>query len=217
LTVLARSRSLDLDQEALMAVPAYPLAHEEDGGDWPAQGEWTYEDYLRLPDDGNRYEVIRGVLYVTPSPGLEHQFAAGQVTRHFVAFVSDNQLGMVFPAPFDVRLPHGIGTPVQPDLVVFLAGNEPRVGPTREHVPDLVLEILSPSTRRRDLTTKMDAYRDAGVPEYWLVDPSSRTVVVHVLKKGEYAELIRGGAGDEVWSSVMPGFRVRVDDLFVQG
>jgi hypothetical protein len=132
-----------------MAVPAYPLAHEEDRGDWPAQGEWTYEEYLRLPDDGNRYEVIRGVLYVTAAPGLAHQFAAGEVTRHFVTFVHDNRLGMVFPAPFDVRLPRGIGTPVQPDLVVFLAGNEPRVGPTMEQVPDLVLEILSPSTRRR--------------------------------------------------------------------
>ncbi|HEV2845197.1 MAG TPA: Uma2 family endonuclease [Thermoanaerobaculia bacterium] len=198
-----------------MAVPAYPLRSEEGGGNWPAQGAWTYEDYLRLPDDGNRYEVIRGVLYVTAAPSIEHQFAAGQVTRHFVAFVSDNRLGLVFPAPFDVRLPHGIGTPVQPDLVVFLSGNEPRRGSTSEHVPDLVLEILSPSTRRRDLTTKLEAYRDAGIPEYWIVDTKSRSVVVYVLGEGRYTELVRGGVGDSVHSSVLPGFRLKVDDLFL--
>jgi Uma2 family endonuclease len=198
-----------------MAVPAYPLRSEEGGGNWPAQGAWTYEDYLRLPDDGNRYEVIRGVLYVTAAPSLEHQFAAGQVTRLFVGFVSDNGLGMALPAPFDVRLPHGIGTPVQPDLVVFLAGNEPRVGPTMEHVPDLVLEILSPSTRRRDLTTKLAAYQDARIPEYWVVDTRDRTVVVFVLEPGKgYTERCRGGVGETVGSSVLPGFRVEVAGLF---
>ena len=115
-------------------------------------------------------------------------------------------------------LPTGIATPVQPDVMFFRKGNEPRWGSSNyEGVPDLIAEILSPSTRRRDQTIKMDAYRDAGVPEYWLVDPAAQTVVVYVLDQGKYAELVRGGAGDEVWSFVIPSFRVRVDDLFVQG
>src|SRR5690349_11704955 len=72
LTFLPRTGSLKAE-EALMAQPAYKFPTEKDGPGWPAQGEWTYEDYLRLPEDGNRYEVIRGVLYVSPAPLPEHQ------------------------------------------------------------------------------------------------------------------------------------------------
>jgi Uma2 family endonuclease len=145
-----------------MAVPAYPLAHGEDSGDWPAPGEWTYEDYLRLPEDGNRYEVIRGVLYVTPAPIPRHQFAVLKLGRFFDEFVSDNDLGVVLAAPMDVKLPFGIAEPVQPDIVVFLKGNEPRWELSYyQGVPDLIVEVLSPRTRRRDRTVKMDAYRDA--------------------------------------------------------
>ncbi|HEY9421742.1 MAG TPA: Uma2 family endonuclease [Thermoanaerobaculia bacterium] len=134
------------------------------------------------------------------------------------AFVRERDLGLVLTAPVGVTLPAGIATPVQPDILFFRKGNEPRWESSNyEGVPDLIAEVLSLSTRRRDRTIKMDAYRDAGVPEYWLVDPGARTVMVYVLEKGKYAELVRGGAGDEAWSSVIPGFRVRVDDLFVQG
>jgi Uma2 family endonuclease len=216
LTVLARSRSLELDQEALMAVPAYPLSSEDDRGDWPAQGEWTYEDYLRLPDDGNRYEVIRGVLYVTPAPIPKHQLAVVKLVRFFDVFVSDNDLGVVLAAPIDVKLPLGIANPVQPDVVVFLKGNEPRWEMSYyQGTPDLIVEVLSPGTRRRDRTIKMDAYRDVGVPEYWLVDPDARTVAVFVLEPGTgYTERCRGGVGETVGSSVLPGFRLEVAGLF---
>ena len=199
-----------------MAVPAYPLRSEEGRGNWPAQGAWTYEDYLRLPADGHRYEVIRGVLYVTAAPIPRHQFAVLKLGRFFDEFVFDNGLGVVLAAPMDVRLPSGIADPVQPDVVVFLKGNEPRWELSYyQGVPDLVAEVLSPSTRRRDRTIKMDAYRDAGVPEYWLVDPDARTVVVYVLEPGKgYTERCRGGVGETVGSSVLPGFRVEVAGLF---
>ena len=199
-----------------MAVPAYPLAHEEDRGDWPAPGEWTYEEYLRLPDDGNRYEVIRGVLYVTAAPRWEHQDAGSELELRFRLFVRKRRLGVVVRAPFDVRLPSGISDPVQPDLVFFRKGNTPRPGShTFEGVPDMVVEILSPGTYHRDHTVKLPAYEEAGVPECWLVDPGARTVVVYVLAAGRYVELVRGGVGDSVRSSVLPGFRVKVGDLFV--
>lgn len=73
---------------------------------------------------------------------------------------------------------------------------------------------LTVLTRRRDQTVKLEAYRDAGVPEYWLVDPTARTVVGYVLEKGRYAELIRGGEKDVVWSAVVPGFRLKIRSLF---
>jgi len=201
-----------------MTEPAIPriLPHREDGAKWPIQGRWTYEDYLRLPDDGNRYEVIRGHLYVTAAPVYLHQFAVLKLGRFFDEFVYDRELGVVLSAPFDVKLPFGIASPVQPDVLVFLSGNEPRPGDKNfEGVPDLVIEVLSPATRRRDLRTKLEAYRDAGVAEYWLVDPDARTAVVYILEKGKgYTELCRGGEGERVRSSVLPGFDLAVADLF---
>jgi Uma2 family endonuclease len=198
-----------------MTEPAYVLPRQDDGQSWPQQGEWTYEDYLRLPDDGQRYEVIRGFLYVTASPTYKHQYVAGRFYRQVDAFVEDHRLGVVLMAPFDVLLPFGIGTPVEPDVVFFRAGNEPHwEAKNFQGVPDLVAEVLSPKTRRRDQKVKLEAYRDAGVPEYWMLDPDSRRVVVHVLRSRTYAELCRGGIDDEVWSSVLPGFRLKVVSLF---
>ena len=199
-----------------MAQPAYKFPEEKDGPGWPAQGEWTYQDYLRLPEDGNRYEVIRGVLYVSPAPLPEHQYTALEFTVCLRSFVREQDLGIVYTAPLDVVLPAGIANPVQPDVMFFRKGNEPRRGTVFEGVPDLIAEALSPGTSRRDRTIKLEAYRDAGVPEYWLLDPDARAIVVYVLEKGRgYVERVRGGMGDELGSSVLPGFRVKVADLFM--
>jgi Uma2 family endonuclease len=200
-----------------MSEPAYQFPRHRDGQDWPAQGTWTYEDYARLPDDGNRYEVIRGSLYVTAAPHWEHQYSSFELAFHLSAFVREKDLGFVLMAPLDVRLPAGIASPVQPDVVFFRKGNEPTRGVGYfEGTPDLVAEILSPGTRRRDRTIKLEAYRDAGVPEYWLLDPGTRTVVVYVLgTNGKYAERARKGIGDSIGSSVLPGLRVKVAALFM--
>lgn len=199
-----------------MAQPAYKFPRKQDEPSWPAQGEWTYEDYLRLPEDGNRYEVIRGILYVSPAPLPKHQFPVGKLIRYFDVFVSDAGLGTVLPAPLDVVLPKGIASPVQPDVAIFRKGNEPSPDRPFEGVPDLLVEVLSSRTRRRDKTLKLDAYEEAGVPEYWLVDPDARTVAVLVLGKGrKYIERARGGIGDEVESSVFPGLRMNVAKLFM--
>ena len=199
-----------------MTEPAYAFPWNEDGQDWPKQGEWTYEDYLRLPDDGQRYEVIRGSLYVTPPPIPEHQYSSFEFAFQLSAFVREQDLGLVLPAPLEIRLPRGIATPVQPGVVFFRKGNEPRRGTSGfEGVPDLLAEVLSPGTERRDRTTKLRAYQEAGVPEYWLIDPQTRTVVVYVLQRGGYAGGVHGGEYDVVGSSVVPGFRVKVRDLFM--
>jgi Uma2 family endonuclease len=160
--------------------------------------------------------VIRGFLYVTSIFTAGHQFVVGQLGFSFHDFISPQDLGMVLLAPCDVMLPDGIATPVEPDVMFFRKGNQP----TRESiyfagVPDLLSEILSSETYDRDRTIKLKAYEDAGVPEYWLVDPESRTVEVHVLESGKYVERSRGGVGDAIGSAALPGFRVNVAGLFM--
>lgn len=202
-----------------MSEPAYtlPTPEDHDGQIWPAQGAWTYEDYVRLPEDGRRYEVIRGSLYVTATPIYDHQYAVQALAYLMHEWVRKHRLGVVLGVPFDIRLPNQIGDPVEPDLVFFRRGNQPRPGdPYFQGVPDLIVEVLSPSTRHRDRGIKLEAYQDAGVPEYWLVDPKARTVVVHVLSedRSRYAEHCRGRVGETVTSAVLSGLRVEVEDLF---
>ena len=196
--------------------PALPAAL--DGHAWPDQGEWTYEDYLRLPDDGNRYEVIRGNLYVTAAPYLLHQYVSSQLHLLVGYFVRETRSGVLLTAPLDVRLPQRIGDPVQPDLVFLRTGNQPRweTDPSFNGSPDLAIEVLSRSTARRDRTIKKDAYREAGIREYWLVDPWRRTVEIYILSEDgcRYDELCRGGEGETVRSAVLSGLEVRVRDLF---
>jgi len=198
-----------------MTEPAYPLEPS-----WPAQGEWTYADYLRLPDDGQRYEVIRGTLYVSPAPTFEHQFTVVRLSRFLDVYASENDagvVGVVLVAPFDVRLPQRIADPVQPDVLFFKKGNEPRRGDKNfSGVPDLVVEVLSPRTRRLDEKVKLAAYRDAGVPEVWLADPQPRTLLVYRLDKrtGTYVEKARHGPGETVGSLSFPGLRIDLDAIF---
>jgi Uma2 family endonuclease len=197
-----------------MTEPAYRLDLPETES-WPRQGDWTYEDYLRLPDDGNRYEVIRGNLYVTAAPRLKHQFSVFEFSFRLGTFVRERALGTVLAAPIEVNLPFGIATPVQPDIVFFRSTNEPDwEKQSFDGVPDLVCEVLSPSTSNRDRRIKLRAYQDAGVSEYWMADPDRRTVLVHVLEKGRYVEFCRGGIGERVRSSVLPSFGLEVASLF---
>ncbi|HKH45223.1 MAG TPA: Uma2 family endonuclease [Thermoanaerobaculia bacterium] len=200
-----------------MSEPAHPLTFLDDGEQtWPAQGHWTYEDYLRLPDDGRRYEVIRGVLYVSPSPRCEHQYAALRFAMIVGTFVLEQRLGLLLPAPFDVILSN-IATPVQPDFVFIRSGRGPRPRDSQfRGVPNLVVEILSPGNRRYDQELKLDVYQDAGVAEYWLIDPMARTVVIYALGENRrYAELDRGGEGETVRSRVLEGLSLQVGDLFL--
>ena len=195
--------------------PALPTAL--DGHTWPAQGEWTYGDYLRLPDDGNRYEVVRGFLYVTAAPYPLHEYVRSELFLILGSFVKARRLGKVLSAPMDVRLPQRIGDPVQPDIFFLRKGNQPRwkADSSFDGVPDLAIEILSRSTAHRDRKIKLEAYRDAGIREYWIVNPWAPSIVVHLLSEDgrRYEELCRGGEGDAVRSAVLPGLEVRVGDL----
>jgi len=129
----------------------------------PAQGEWTYEDYLRLPDDGWRYEVLKGVLHMTAAPAPRHQAALRNLTVRLVRYLESNPLGEVYFAPIDVFLPEGLATPCQPDLV-FLSTERSGLVSERgiEGTPDLIAKVLSPSNWLDDRRTKFEIYAEAG-------------------------------------------------------
>jgi Uma2 family endonuclease len=140
---------------------------------------WTYAEFAKLPEgDGNRYEVIAGELYVSPSPGVRHQRILTRLLRELGNYVQSTGVGELLVGPVDVLFDEG--DYMAPDLV-FIRRERLDVASKRglEAAPDLIVEILSPSTAKRDRTLKRDRYRHFGVPEYWIVDPDKRELVVY--------------------------------------
>jgi len=180
----------------------------------PPQGEWTYEDYLNLPTDGWQYEIIHGRLSMVPASSPIHQSIVGELLTVLKVFLRQHPLGKVFPAPTDVLVP-GKAEPVQPDLV-FVAAERLDIITLRaiEGVPDMVVEVLSPSNWLDDRRTKFALYAEMGVREYWIVDPDERTVEVFSLQEGRYALIGRLGPDETLRSDLLPGFEVAVVDLF---
>ncbi len=197
-----------------MAVMTRPVLSPAETATWPSQGEWTYEDYARLPRDGWQYEVIYGRLIMVPAPAPGHQLIIGELLAALTTFLHRHPLGRVFPAPTDVLVP-GKAEPVQPDLV-FVAAERLDIVTNRaiEGAPDLVIEVLSPSTWLDDRRTKYALYADLGVHEYWIVDPDEQTVEVFSLQEGRYALVNRYGADETLRSDLLPGFEIVVRDLF---
>ncbi len=183
--------------------------------EWPPpQGQWTYEDYARLPDDGWRYEVIKGVLYMSPSPRERHQYALTRLVVAMTTFADAHELGRVYTAPFDVIM-GDLATPVQPDLL-FIAADRLSEILTEDNVqgaPDLIVEILSPSNWLVDRREKFEVYQEAGVREYWIVDTDQRLVEVFVLREGVFTQIGRWGGGEKVRSEVLTGFEIAVDEI----
>ena len=139
----------------------------------------TYEDFCRIPDDGMRHEIIDGVHYVTPSPVLRHQQLIGRLFVAIANFLEEHpEVGQAFLSPLDtVFSPWDV---VEPDLV-FVAADQLDIltEPNIQGAPALVVEILSPSTRRRDLGIKRQLFDRGGVREYWVVDPKAYELTVY--------------------------------------
>ena len=145
----------------------------------------TLEDYLSLPDD-QRVEMIDGVFYDMAAPTTVHQSIAGFLHKRFLDFVMEKK-GPCFPfiSPVDVQLDCDDKTVVQPDVLVVCDRSKYRNGRIWG-APDLVIEVLSPSTRRKDMQLKMYKYAGAGVREYWMVDPEKKLVVQYDLEHLEF-------------------------------
>ena len=170
-------------------------------------------DIWDTPEDGNRYEVIDGVLSVTPPPLWMHQRGLSKLHIRVGDFVYRNGLGEIVEAPVGVVLDDANG--LQPDLVYV---SRERLGIITERgiegVPDLVVEALSRSTRARDRGAKMRRYAAAGVPHYWLLDPRARTLEAYRLGENGYGTPELYGPGSVFRPSLFPGLEIVIDELW---
>ena len=175
---------------------------------------YTYQDYLEMPDDGNRYEIINGELIMPPAPNTIHQKVALKIEYELLKFNDKETKGELFHAPYDVVMSDM--NVVQPDILFVSTARHDIVGQEYiEGAPDLVVEVLSPSNWLYDRSEKFRAYRDAGVGEYWIVDPRADTleVFVHEAEASDYVLLNKFKMGDVVTLHVLSGFEVAVDEV----
>ncbi len=171
----------------------------------------TYEDYRNTPED-ERYELLDGELVMSEAPRIVHQRANVKLVSRMERFVEEGDLGEVFHAPTDVVLSET--AVVQPDLL--FVSNERAHIITEQNIqgaPDLVVEILSPSTANRDWTIKRELYAAHGVKELWIVDPDARIVWVMLLRDGDFRHMRVYGEGQSLSSTTLDGFTVDIDEI----
>jgi Uma2 family endonuclease len=192
--------------------PALKLVWEADGLEIdlsPLQGLWTEEQYLRLTDQTNRFiEFTEGSVEVLPMPTRKHQAISRFLFLAFLAFVHPLG-GTVFYAPLRVRVAPGRFR--EPDLVLLLDVNDPRNQNAFWLGADLVVEIVSPDYVERDTVIKRADYAEAGIPEYWIVNPEEETITVLKLEDGVYIAHGVFGRGEIATSVLLTGFTVSVD------
>jgi len=176
--------------------------------------EWTYADFLELPNDGCRYEIIEGVLYVSNAPNIDHQFTVVELVYQMKRFVTQNQLGYVLTAPFEIHLSEKT-KPVQPDVLFIKTEKWPAPGAKYfEGPPDLIVEVLSPSTSRVDQFVKFRAYEKAQVPEYWIANPKTRSVQVFTQENQEYVLLGEFIEAETIKSLILTDLKIKTSLLF---
>jgi Uma2 family endonuclease len=173
----------------------------------------TYADYVALPDDGQRHEILAGKIAVTPAPGRRHQEVVGELFAVLHGHAKARRLGQVFVSPFDVILDDT--SIVQPDIVYVVSG---RLGIVVERgvegAPSLVVEVISPSTRQRDRSAKLDLYARHGVAHCWVVDPEARSIEAYVLQSGAYVLQARASGHDSLRAEPFPDLAIPASTLW---
>lgn len=180
---------------------------------FPDQGAWSEEEYLMLP--GNRLvEYSQGLIEVLPMPSHAHQLILVFLYRAIYSFLSDRQAGTVLVAPLRVML--WAGKFREPDLVVMLHRNRHRIHEQYWDGADLVMEVVSPDDPLRDLETKRREYAQAGIAEYWVVNPIDQTITVFALPAGAERYAVHGvyTAGSVAESVLLTGFTIDVSACF---
>ena len=167
------------------------------------QPRFGYTDLENMPDDGRRYEIYGGELVVVPSPLVRHQVLVGAIFRILDAYARSRG-GTALVAPLDIVFDEL--DVVQPDVLFFRAERAHLLQPdaVTRHAPDIVVEVLSPSTAATDRGRKMRTFARYGVPEYWIVDPIARRIEVHSLEDGVYRETQVAAKHETVRSVLLP-------------
>jgi Uma2 family endonuclease len=173
---------------------------------------YTYEDYAALPE-GAPYQLIGGKLVMAPSPTASHQYISVRIGKRLIDFVEEMGLGIVLYAPLDVYLEEK--ETYQPDIIYIAKERLFIIEERVKGAPDLVMEILSPSTAYYDLRKKARVYARQGVKEYWIVDPEERSIEIYTNQGGTF-ELKQKAEGEgKASSSLLAGFEVELKDIFV--
>ena len=183
--------------------PAYP----------PQRKVFTYQDYLDLPEDSHQHQVINGELVMTPAPYTIHQKTSRRIIEEFIDFLKTNSVGEVLYAPVDVVINET--NVFQPDILFVSDENSKII--TQKNVtgpPDLVIEILSPSTGYYDLTEKKEIYAEFGVKEYWIVDPKKKWVEIYINETRKFKSEQRLEKSGILKSLTLSRFEIRMEKIF---
>lgn len=181
--------------------------------------QFSYADYLKFPEN-ERWEIIDGVPYnMSPAPGTEHQYVSGELFGSIWTYLKDKAC-QVFAAPFDVRFSgkknepdENVETVVQPDLVV-VCDEENLDKRGCNGVPDIVVEILSPSTAYKDTSEKLALYERYGVREYWIVNPDAKYIMLYQLNGKKYSKPKYLTNADNLTSSVLTGLDIDLSSIW---
>ena len=173
----------------------------------------TYEQFRQLPDDGKQYELVCGEVHLTPSPTTKHQIILHRLVSSLDVYLSKNPLGKLLFAPLDVRL--SPDTALQPDLI-FIANAHAAIiqEDCIRGTPDLVVEVLSPSTTAHDRATKLPLYAEAGVGEIWIIDPQAKTIEILKLQGNKYLVEATLAGSRALTSTCFPGWELPLPDIF---
>lgn len=175
----------------------------------------TVDDLDAMPEDGNRYEVIEGELFVSRAPGLPHQIVSGNIFAHLWNYLTDNPVGKVITTPGLVFSQY---SGVIPDIVFYTHARAEEIIANERLIaaPDIVIEILSPGRENisRDRIAKRQLYAKHGVQEYWIVDSENRSVEIYRLaaQSLELAAMLR--SNDNITSPLLSGFSCRLSKIF---
>lgn len=172
---------------------------------------YNYQDYLQLPED-KRYEIIDGDLFMVPSPNEDHQRVLANLFYIFSRYVRKNDTGIVYCAPFDILFSEE--DIVQPDII--FVSNENKKIITKDNIkgaPDMLVEILSPSTSKRDIGIKKKLYARHGVREYWIINPEDKTIEILRLHGKQY-ESKRYHKEDRLSSVIIKGLEFEAKEIF---
>jgi Uma2 family endonuclease len=182
-------------------------------GAWPVQGQWRYAHLRTLPDDGRRYEIIDGTLYVVAAPSYDHGVTAGELFYHLQRQVARQGFGRIDGAPYGVYLPETEQL-VQPDIMIWQDQQPEFDGRVYSGTPALVVEVMAPRSRQHDREVKFDLYEAAGVQEYWLADLATCSLEIYTLSHGEYALAGRFSGDDLIRSPLLPDLAIRAKLIF---